>query len=272
MNAKPVRLLLVGGGKMGTAMLAGWKKSAADLVIDVVTPHPAEGLRDLCDHVMTDIADCTKRPSYDVIVLAVKPGVLDQVAPGLAGIASPETVFVSLLTGKTLQTLQDRLGDQAAIIRAMPNTPALIGQGMTVCVQNAAVSPAQNAVVSGLLSTLGDLVWITDEEQMHAVTALSGSGPAYVFALIEALQQAGQSAGLPAELALHLAVKTVQGSGQLTLQSDHSPAELRQQVTSPNGTTQAALYVLQAEQGGLDELIQSTLNAAIRRSQELATE
>lgn len=262
-----MRLLLIGGGKMGTAMLAGWKNATINIIADVLTPHPSDALNGLCANVFTDIAQVNTR--YDVIVLAVKPQIVMGLLGDLTKLISSETVFISIITGKTLQTLQDGLQKPAAIVRAMPNTPALIGQGMTACIANDNVSKAQKEIVTELLSAVGELIWLTDEDQMHAVTALSGSGPAYIFAMIEAMQKAGEANGLSADLALMLALKTMQGAGQLAMQSDKPPAELRQQVTSPNGTTAAALGVLQGD-NALDKLVTAAITAADRRSRELA--
>lgn len=263
-----MRLLLIGGGKMGSAMLAGWKKAKLDLTADVITPHPDAGIRELADHVY--LAANETNAVYDVVVLAVKPQIIMDLLPVLGKFVTGQTVFLSIITGKTLATLEQGLGNKAAVIRAMPNTPSLIGQGMTVCIANAHVSPSQKAQIGPLLDAMGQTLWITDEDQMHAVTGLSGSGPAYVFAMIEAMQKAGQSLGLADDIALQLAIKTVQGAAQLAVESDKHPAQLREQVTSPNGTTAAALAVLQGSDGALDQLINGTITAASNRSRELA--
>jgi pyrroline-5-carboxylate reductase len=176
---------------------------------------------------------------------------------------------ISIAAGKTLSYFADRLGSEVAVIRTMPNTPAAIGRGITVCCAGAAVSAAQRATADALLCSVGQVAWTADETLMHAVTAVSGSGPAYVFLLIEALQAAAVAAGLPADLAARLARDTVTGSGELARQSSDDPAKLRADVTSPGGTTAAALAVLMAEDG-LPDLMKRAVAAATARSEEMA--
>ncbi len=266
-----MRLLLVGGGNMGTALFTGWLQIAGDLQVSVVDPHPSETLKSIClnpHQLYATLQDVPQDQSFDIIILAVKPQSFGDVLPQLAPLASEQSVILSIAAGKTIATIQHSLPN-ISVIRAMPNMPALIGQGMTVCVASDAVSEKQKNDATQLLQAVGDIVWIDNEDMMHAVTALSGSGPAYVFAMIEAMQQAGEANGLPAGLALQLAVKTMQGAACLAQQSsDKSPAELRRQVTSPGGTTEAALKVLQAE-NGLDELMEMAVAAATHRSKEL---
>jgi len=265
-----MKILLVGGGNMGTALLLGWRKHLSDLQVTAVDPHPSEALKALCHaphKIATDVNQV--KGDFDVVVIAIKPQSFGEVLPALQQFALPDTVFLSIAAGKSISGMQEFLGKYAAVIRAMPNTPALIGQGITVCVPNINVSDVQKQNAQNLLEAVGDVVWITDEEQMHTVTALSGSGPAYVFAMIEAMEKAGEACGLSAELSLQLARKTVQGAGALATHSEKSPAELRQQVTSPGGTTEAGLKILQ-DNDALQKLVTETISAATKRSRDLA--
>ncbi len=202
------------------------------------------------------------------IVLAVKPQVAPQAIPPLAPLVSPATLVVSIMAGRTLKFLADALPKPCAIVRAMPNTPAAIGRGITVAVP-LHTNDAQRSLADRLLSATGAVEWTDDEALMDAVTAVSGSGPAYVFLLAEALTQAGIAAGLPPELAAKLARETVAGSGELLHRSALDAAVLRENVTSPGGTTAAALAVLMG-QGGLAELMERAVAAATARSRELA--
>jgi pyrroline-5-carboxylate reductase len=204
-----------------------------------------------------------------VVLLAVKPQQMDAAAPGAARFAGPGTVFLSIAAGKPIAYFAGHLGADAAIVRAMPNTPAAIGQGITVACPNAAVSDDQAAMCTALLGAIGEALTVDDEALIDPVTAVSGSGPAYVFLLIQCLAEAGIEAGLPRELAERLALVTVAGAGQLALQSDDSPAQLRKNVSSPGGTTLAALEVLMAEDG-LQPLMTRAVAAATRRGRELA--
>lgn len=264
-------LVLVGGGRMGSAMLVGWlgEGMAVDAVV-VVEPdeEPAERLRHCHPGIrlIADLADLDVEPS--VVVLAVKPQIMNQVLPAAA--AYPRALFLSIAAGKTIGYFAEALGASAAIIRAMPNTPAAIGHGVTVCVANNHVTEAQRLLCTGLLQAVGTVAWIDNEKLMDAVTALSGSGPAYVFYLIECMAAAGQAAGLPAELADMLARQTVSGSGALVEASEtESVGTLRRNVTSPNGTTEAAMNILMGE-NGLAPLIRHAIEAAFRRSKELS--
>jgi pyrroline-5-carboxylate reductase len=202
------------------------------------------------------------------VVLAVKPQTAPEAMPALAPFVGDATVVVSIMAGRTLRFLADAL-PQAALVRAMPNTPAAIGRGITVMVANSRVSPEQRALVDALLSAVGAVEWISDETLMDAVTALSGSGPAYVFLLAEAMAHAGAAAGLPPALAATLARATVAGSGELLQRSPLDPATLRQNVTSPGGTTAAALDVLMGKDR-LERLMTAAIAAATKRSRDLA--
>jgi pyrroline-5-carboxylate reductase len=263
-------IVLVGAGKMGGAMLEGWLALGLDPKrVVVIEPQPAPDIRALGERgVRVNPASGTVGAAA-AIVIAVKPQVAPDVVPTLAPYLGPATVTVSIMAGRTLDFLQQALPASAAVIRAMPNTPAAIGRGITVAVPNAQVSPAQRALVDSLLSATGAVEWIGDEALMDAVTALSGSGPAYVFLLAEVMAHAGAAAGLPADLAERLARATVAGSGELMHRSPLDAATLRQNVTSPGGTTAAALHVLMA-QDGLAPLLTAAIAAAAKRSRELA--
>jgi pyrroline-5-carboxylate reductase len=262
-------IVLVGAGKMGAAMLQGWLARGLDpLNVTVVEPQPSEDIKALNTRGV-QLNPVENTTAAGAIVIAVKPQVADAVVPPLAAMADASTVVVSIMAGKTLGFLERAL-PTAAIVRAMPNTPAAIGRGITVAVPNARVSAAQRDLAHRLLTATGKVEWITDEKLMDAVTAVSGSGPAYVFLLAESLTRAGIAAGLPAELAAKLARETVSGAGELLHRSPLDPATLRQNVTSPGGTTAAALEVLMAAAEGLDPLLAKAIAAAAKRSRELA--
>ena len=263
-------IVIVGAGKMGGAMLEGWLSLGVDAkAVVVVEPQPSREIsalarRGLC---LNPVASSVGEAS--AIVIAVKPQVAPEVVPALGSHLGSGTVVVSIMAGRTLGFLERALPQPAALVRAMPNMPAAIGRGITVAVPNARVSARQRDLVHALLSATGMVEWIADEELMDAVTAVSGSGPAYVFLLAEVLARAGAAAGLPAELAAKLARATVAGSGELLHRSPLDAATLRQNVTSPGGTTAAALEVLMASEG-LDQLMAKAVAAATRRSRELA--
>lgn len=262
-------ILLVGCGKMGGALLAGWLDrgvAAADVV--VVEPNPVADLPSGLRQVATaDAVPGDFRPA--IVMLAVKPQVMDQVAPAYARYAESGVCFLSIAAGKTIAKLNQLLGGKAAIVRSMPNTPAAVGAGITVCCANDAVTDQQRQTCQSLLEAVGEVDWVEDEGLIDAVTAVSGSGPAYVFWLTECLAAAGEKAGLDSALAARLARATVCGSGLLMQRSPESPAQLRKNVTSPNGTTQAALDILMAADG-LAPLMERAVAAAARRSKELA--
>ncbi len=266
-------LLLVGAGKMGSALLDGFLRHGVspDQVV-VQDPSPTDDVKHRLEKrgvtLADDAAKNLKEPP-SLVLLAVKPQLLEGILPGLASCIGPSTLTISVAAGQPLSVLADGLGASQAIIRAMPNTPASIGQGMTVCVANANVTNVQREHVTRLLSGVGAVAWIDDEAQMDAVTAVSGSGPAYVFLLAEALVEAGVAAGLAPDLAQQLARATVSGAGQLLGQSEHTPGALRHQVTSPGGTTAAALEVLMDEDA-LTDLLTRAVAAARKRSQDLA--
>lgn len=269
-------LLLVGCGKMGGAMLDGWLAAGTASRVVVVEPSglPESVRGNPAVTAATGPADLPAGFVPDVVVLAVKPQVMDTVLPGYQSLVRPGTVFLSIAAGKTIGSFESLLGEShlgggAVVVRSMPNTPAAIGRGMTVAVGNAAVTEPQRNLCDALLRAVGDVAWVEDESLLDPVTAVSGSGPAYVFLMVEAMARAGEAAGLPAELAMRLARATVAGAGELMHQSPTPAADLRKAVTSPNGTTQAALDVLMAGDG-LQPLMDRAIAAATRRSQELA--
>ena len=262
-------LVLVGAGKMGGAMLEGWLAlGLKPAQVAILEPAPAPEIAALKDrgvHINPPLASVT---DASVILLAVKPQVANDVVPPLKVLMRPNTVAVSVMAGKTLAFMQGALGD-GAMVRSIPNTPAAIARGITVAVPNAKVTEAQRTLAHTLLSSIGAVEWVTDEALIDAATAVSGSGPAYVFLLAESLARAGAAVGLPADLAARLARATVAGSGELLHRSPLDAAVLRQNVTSPNGTTAAALNVLMAADG-LDPLFEKAVAAATKRSRELA--
>ena len=262
-------IVLAGAGKMGGALLDGWLRAGLDPAkVAVIEPAPApqitalaaRGLR-LNPHpsALTDVA---------AIVVAVKPQTADQAMPAIAPLAGASTVVVSIMAGRTLQFLSHSLKNAGAFVRAMPNTPASIGRGITVAVP-LRVSAAQRDLAHRLLAATGTVEWVEDEKLMDAVTAVSGSGPAYIFLLAEALAEAGAAAGLPRELADKLARETVAGSGELLHRSSLDAATLRKNVTSPGGTTAAALDVLMGNDG-LAQLMKKAIAAATERSRKLS--
>jgi pyrroline-5-carboxylate reductase len=262
-------ILLAGAGKMGSAMLEGWL--ALGLSPDhvaVLEPQPTSEISALAQRGLRLNPALDAVGDVAAVVVAVKPQVAPEVMPMLAPLVGGDTVVVSIMAGRTLAFLAAALPG-AALVRAMPNTPAAIGRGITVAVPNARVSAEQRALVDALLSAVGAVEWVADEALMDAVTALSGSGPAYVFLLAEAMARAGAAAGLPPTLAATLARATVAGAGELLHRSPLDAATLRENVTSPGGTTAAALEVLTA-QGGLAPLMTRAVAAAARRSRELA--
>lgn len=260
-------LVLVGAGKMGGAMLEGWLALGLDpRKVAIQEPQPAPEIASLAARGVRINPETVSDAA--VIAIAVKPQVAAEIVPGLKAMMRPGTVAVSVMAGKTLAFLEGALGD-GAIVRSIPNTPAAIGRGITVAVANANVTETQRDLAHRLLGAVGAVEWVGDEGLIDAATAVSGSGPAYVFLLAESLARAGAAAGLPADLAARLARATVAGSGELLHQSPLDAATLRQNVTSPGGTTAAALAVLMAADG-LDRLMEQAVAAATKRSRELA--
>ena len=263
-------VVLVGAGNMGGAMLSGWLKNGVPgssvLVLD---PGPSEPILQMITEAgARHSATPPEGLKAGIIFIAVKPQVMDKVLPPLKGLVGRDTVVVSVAAGKTLSFLEQHLGE-AGMVRAMPNTPAMIGRGVTGAFANARVTPEQRQQVQNLLKVSGPVEWVSSEADIDAVTALSGSGPAYVFYLVECMAEAGRKAGLPADLAMRLARETVSGAGELLHRSPDDASRLRQNVTSPGGTTAAALSVLMAEDG-MQPLFDKAIEAARKRAGELA--
>lgn len=267
------QLVLAGAGKMGGAMLTGWLASGlpAEQVLVQDPGPPDEVARLLRDHgiaAQPSVIDQLKQPP-SVILVAVKPQIMDEVFPPLAKCAGANTLVLSVAAGRTMGGFEAHLPDGTAVVRSIPNTPAAIGRGITVCVANTHVTDRQRTLCDRLLAAIGEVGWVEEEGLIDAATAVSGSGPAYVFLLAECLAQAGVEVGLSPELAARLANATVAGAGELIRQSDDPPATLRENVTSPNGTTYAALQVLMAPDG-MQALMSRAVAAADKRSRELA--
>jgi pyrroline-5-carboxylate reductase len=267
----PQSLVLAGAGKMGGAMLRGWL--AAGLApAGVVVLDPVPSAETVAVTVSAGIALNPKGQVIEpeVLILAIKPQMLESAASRLSEIAGPDTLVLSVIAGKTIANLQARLPRVRAFVRVMPNTPAAVGRGAAAGFDSEAVDERQRAWTESLLRAVGCFDWLDDEKLIDAVTALSGSGPAYVFALVEAMAKAGEAVGLPADLAMRLARATVEGAGELLYREpDVTAAKLRENVTSPAGTTAAALAVLQAP-GALEALMTKAVAAARRRAGELA--
>jgi len=272
------RLILVGCGKMGGAMLRGWlARGMAPADVGVVEPNAAAlgdlaRLGDLAGGGLRHAAEPSGLPSDllpHVVVLAVKPQMMDGAIDHYRHLVAGGTLFLSIAAGKTFNYFRAHLGEGAAIIRAMPNTPAAIGRGISVAVASEQATPAQRDLADRLLAACGEVAWVEEEALIDPVTALSGGGPAYVFLLMETLAEAGRKAGLPADLAMRLARVTVSGAGELARQSAEPAADLRRAVTSPKGTTLEALNILMAPDG-LQPLFDRAIAAATRRSRELA--
>ena len=266
------RLLLVGCGKMGGAMLSGWVERGADAGdITVIEPHPesAEAARRAYGARVLGEPAALTGDAPAVIIFAVKPQTLPDMASAYAPVAASGAVTLSIAAGRPIRFFEAALGEGAAIVRSMPNTPAAVGRGITAACANDRVSDAQRELCQRLLSAIGEVVWVEDESLIDAVTAVSGSGPAYVFLLIECMTEAGIAEGLPPDIAARLARATVAGSGELARLSEEDAAQLRVNVTSPGGTTEAALGVLMADDG-MASLMKRAIAAAARRSRELA--
>jgi pyrroline-5-carboxylate reductase len=265
-------ILLVGCGKMGAALLAGWLSRGIDSAeVLVVEPTDANGAvgRQHGVRIVPDIAALAPDISPRVVVLAVKPQVMPVVVPPYRRFAGSTTTFLSIAAGKPLAFFAEHLSVKASLVRAMPNTPAAIGRGITVLCANDVATAADRALTESLMAAVGAVDWIEDEALMDGVTAVSGSGPAYVFYLIECIAAAGVDAGLPPALAARLARLTVEGAAALSAADQSSPATLRANVASPGGTTAAALAVLMGE-NGLQDVMTRAILAAAARSRELA--
>ena len=272
LSALPGSLLLFGAGKMGAAMLRGWlKRGLKGGDITIIDPHVSDEIRTIeAEH------GCRINPAAEtiapqqVLVLAIKPQMLDEAAALLKAVVTPETLVISILAGKTLADVTSRVPATKAVIRAMPNTPAAVGRGITGLAASDDVSDAQKATAEALLSSIGLIAWLDDEAMIDAVTAVSGSGPAYVFYMVECLAKAAMAIGFTEAMAMRFARATIEGAGELLHQEKAVDAgTLRTNVTSPGGTTAAALGVLMAEDG-LEPLMRRAVEAAKRRAGELS--
>lgn len=259
-------LVLLGCGKMGSAMLAGWLEGGLPAAsVSVIDPYPSDSLQGSGVHINQPLPE-----SPAIVLIAVKPQMMGAALPNLQLLGGGDTLFISVAAGTSIATYEDILGANTPLVRAMPNTPAAISRGITAIVGNARASAADLDSAELLLTAVGQVVRLDSETQMDAVTGVSGSGPAYVFHLIETMAAAGETQGLPAELAMQLAKATVAGAGALAEASEDSPSQLRVNVTSPNGTTQAALEVLMDKESGFPTLLKSAVGAATNRSKELS--
>ena len=259
-------LVLLGCGKMGSAMLAGWLKQGLPATsVWVLDPNPSDWVKAQGVHVNADLPE-----DPAIVLVAVKPQMMGEALPSMTALGNGTTLFVSVAAGTPLSAFEEILGENTPIIRAMPNTPAAVGRGISAIIGNDKTDAKSLDLAEGLLSAVGQVVRLESESQMDAVTGVSGSGPAYVFHLIETLAAAGEAQGLSPDLALQLARATVAGAGALAEDAEETPAQLRVNVTSPNGTTQAALEVLMDEQTGFPLLLKKAVAAAADRSKELS--
>ncbi|AUQ71228.1 pyrroline-5-carboxylate reductase [Phaeobacter inhibens] len=263
-------IALLGCGKMGSAMLAGWlDRGVSPQAVWVIDPNPSEWLRQTGVHINAPLPEAGEQ-APGIVLIAVKPQMMGEALPQLQQLGNGKTLFISVAAGTSIATYESLLGAETSIVRAMPNTPAAVGRGITAIIGNASASADDVIRADTLLQAIGQTVRLQSEAQMDAVTGVSGSGPAYVFHLIETLAAAGEAEGLPAELAMQLAKATVAGAGALAEAAEETPAELRINVTSPNGTTQAALEVLMDEGNGFPPLLRRAVAAASNRSKELS--
>ena len=259
-------LVLLGCGKMGSALLSGWLEQGIDpKSVWILDPKPSEWILSIGVRVNEMLPD-----DPAVVMVAVKPQMMGEALPRLQRFGSATTLFISVAAGTPMLAFEEVLGRSTPIVRAMPNTPAAVGQGITALIGNGRATEKDLSEAQNLMAAVGLTIVLQDEGQMDAVTGVSGSGPAYVFHMIETLAQAGVKQGLPADMAMQLAKATVAGAGALAMQSDESAEQLRINVTSPNGTTQAALDVLMRDKTGLQSLMTKAVKAATKRSQELS--
>ncbi len=258
-------LVLLGCGKMGSALLAGWLESGLPpQAFWVIEPAPTDWLTETGVHLNEGVP-----PAPAVALLAVKPQMMGAALPALQALGNGRTLFVSIAAGTTIASFEAVLGARTPIVRTMPNTPAMVGRGITAITGNAHASPAHLALARDLMAAVGKVVELAGEHQIDAVTAVSGSGPAYVFHLIETMAAAGVAEGLPEAVAMQLARATVCGAGELAHRSPESAAQLRVNVTSPGGTTAAALAVLMDAETGFPALLRRAVKAAADRGREL---
>ncbi len=258
-------LVLLGCGKMGTALLTGWLAAGVPATsIWVIEPNPSDWLAESGVHLNEGIP-----PAPAVALLAVKPQMMGAALPALQALGNGKTLFVSIAAGTSIAAIATAMGAQTPIVRTMPNTPAMVGRGITGMCGNAQAGTAGLGVARSLMQAVGEVVELEGEHQIDAVTGVSGSGPAYVFHLIEAMAAAGEAQGLSAEVAMKLARATVCGAGELAYQSSEPASQLRINVTSPAGTTAAALAVLMDPATGFGPLLTRAVKAAADRGREL---
>lgn len=258
-------LVLLGCGKMGSAMLKGWLAEGLPASsVWVQDPAPSDWVKGQGVWINTALPAAPA-----VVVVAVKPQIMADALPDVAALSGRQTVFLSVAAGTPISEFTRVLGPDTPIVRAMPNTPSAVGQGITALIGNDVASTADQELATQLMQAVGETVHLKSESEMDAVTGVSGSGPAYVFHMIEALAAAGEAQGLSSDLAMKLAKATVAGAGALAQKADETPAQLRINVTSPNGTTQAGLDQLMDAERGLAPLMRRTVNAAAQRSREL---
>jgi pyrroline-5-carboxylate reductase len=258
-------LILLGCGKMGSALLAGWLKAGLPASsVWVIEPNPSDWLIGCGTRLNEGVPGAAA-----VAVLAVKPQMMGAALPALQALGNGTTLFVSIAAGTRIATFEAALGQATPIVRTMPNTPAMVGRGITAICGNANVNADDIALARELMGAVGEVVDLSGEHQIDAVTAVSGSGPAYVFHLIETMAAAGEAEGLPADVAMQLARATVCGAGELAFQSPDTAAQLRINVTSPGGTTAAALAVLMDAATGFPALLKRAVKAAADRGREL---
>lgn len=261
-------IVLLGCGKMGSAMLRGWLGDALNIQsVNIIDPNPSDWVLSLSAEGASLNSEFPQNPA--VCILAVKPQIMGEALPALQSLGNGDTLFISIAAGTPISMFEDMLGSETPIIRAMPNTPAAISKGITALIGNTKASAANIEMADILLKAVGQTVQLENEGQMDAVTAVSGSGPAYVFHLIETMAAAGVAQGLSAELSMALSKATVGGAGLLAEEAEESPSILRENVTSPGGTTAAALNVLMEQETGFPMLLDKAIKAAAERSREL---
>ncbi len=266
------RLVLIGAGKMGTAMLQGWLEAGiAGNQVTIFDPDPPpETMALIAQHSISHNPPVHSVADVEAILVAIKPQMLDEVLPAMAALARDNPLIVSVVAGKTIAAFRRHFGEAVPVIRTIPNTPAAVGRGITAMAASDGVSARQWELATALLASLGEVVTVADETLIDACTAISGSGPAYIFYLTECLTEAAMKLGLPAEVAEQLARATVAGAGELMRATGTPAGTLRENVTSPNGTTHAALQVLMADEDGMKQLIIRAAAEAEKRSRELA--
>lgn len=265
-------IAILGAGNMGASLIGGLVANHYAPENIFVTDPDASKLADLKQkfHIQTTTDNTNAVQQADIVILAVKPQIIISVTQEIAAVAQQKKpLLISIAAGVREDSLQKTLGGNIPIVRCMPNTPALIGCGASALFANSFVASEQHKLAESIMSAVGVVVWLDNEKQMDAVTALSGSGPAYFFLIMEALQNAAQELGLPADTARLLTLQTALGAARMALESDESVVELRRRVTSPGGTTERALHVL--EEGHIRQLLAKALNAAKNRSEELAS-